>query len=147
MVEWFWRYWVDRFEHTENTSSKLTSTDILHLHCDTDLEHSNPILPQDTPAYDAVLSNKVWLQTDQQFRRCRRHSQTLTLNTVNQFFCMTLSLMMLHNHTRFGDKCSMVQKIFSRQTFTNIFNLCCVLDHECSNPVFPQDTQAYDALL
>ena len=29
---------------------------------------------------------------------------TLTLNTVNQFFCITLWLMMLHNRTRFGDK-------------------------------------------
>ena len=37
---------------------------ISNLHCDLDLEHSNPIFPQDTPAYDAVLSNEVLLQTD-----------------------------------------------------------------------------------
>ena len=29
---------------------------------------------------------------------------TLTLKTVNQFFCMTLWLMMLHHHTKFGNK-------------------------------------------
>ena len=55
--------------------------------------------------------------------------------------------MMLHNHTRFGDKCSVVQKILSGQTFTNILNLCCDLDLERSNPIFPQDTPAYDAVL
>ena len=43
--------------------------DILNLHCDLDLKHSNPIFLQDTLAYDAVLSNQVWLQTDQQLRR------------------------------------------------------------------------------
>ena len=31
-------------------------------------------------------------------------SVTLTLKTVNQFFCMTLWLMMLHKHTKFGNK-------------------------------------------
>ena len=25
--------------------------------------------PQDTPAYDGVISNQAWLQMDQQFRR------------------------------------------------------------------------------
>ena len=35
-------------------------------------------------------------------------------------------------------KCSVVQKILSRQTFTNILNLRCDLDLECSNPIFPQ---------
>ena len=32
--------------------------DILTLHCDLDLECSDPIFQQDTPAYDAVLSNQ-----------------------------------------------------------------------------------------
>ena len=32
-------------------------TDILNLHCDLDLEHSTPIFPQNSPAYDAVLSS------------------------------------------------------------------------------------------
>ena len=46
-----------------------TFTSILNLHCDLDLECSNQVFPQDTLAYDAVLPNQVWLQTDQQFRR------------------------------------------------------------------------------
>ena len=29
--------------------------------CDLDLEHRNPIFIQDTPAYDNVPSNEVWL--------------------------------------------------------------------------------------
>ena len=44
-------------------------------------------------------------------------------------------------------KCSVVQKISSGQTFTNIFNFRCDLDLECSNLIFPQDTLAYDAVL
>ena len=51
-----------------------TSTDILNFHCDHDLKHSNPIFPQNTPAYEFVLSNQVWLQTNQQFRRYNRNS-------------------------------------------------------------------------
>ena len=45
-----------------------TNINIFNLRCDLDLERSNPIFPQDTPAYDAVLSNQVWMQMDQQFR-------------------------------------------------------------------------------
>ena len=33
-----------------------------NLHYDLDLKCSNPIFQLDTPAYDAVLSNQVWLQ-------------------------------------------------------------------------------------
>ena len=44
-------------------------------------------------------------------------------------------------------ECSVVQKISSGQTFTNIFNFRCDLDLECSNLIFPQDTLAYDAVL
>ena len=51
-----------------------TFTDIFNLCCDLDLKHSNPIFPQGTPAYDAVLLNQVWSQTDQQFRRQNRNS-------------------------------------------------------------------------
>ena len=47
----------------------------MNLHCD--LEHSNPIFAQDTLAYDAVLSNQVRLQTNQQFRRCKGNSHIL----------------------------------------------------------------------
>ena len=90
-----------------------TFTNILNLRCDLDLTYSNPIFPQNTPAYDASLSTQVWLQIDQQFTRYKRNSHilivyaltvTLTLNTVNQFFCKTLWLMMLYYQTRFGCK-------------------------------------------
>ena len=59
------------------------------------LKSSNLLFPQNTLAYDAVLSNKVWLQTDQQFRRYIRSSHILiiwalavilTLKTVNKIF-------------------------------------------------------------
>ena len=41
----------------------------------------------------------------------------------------------------------MIQKISSGQTFTGILNLSCDLDLKCSNPIFPQGTPAYDAVL
>ena len=61
-----------RFSHklyygSENIVSM--NTNIVYPRCDLDLECSNPIFPEGTPANDAVLENKVWLQTDQQFRR------------------------------------------------------------------------------
>ena len=60
---------------------------------------------------------------------------------------MALWLMMLHDHTKFGKKCSVIKKISSRQTFTNLLNLCCDLDLKHSNPLFPQETTAYDDVL
>ena len=65
---------MDMIGHTGKISAGQTFTDILNLCCDIDLECSNPIFPQDTPAYDVVLSNHVWLQTNQQFRRYNRKS-------------------------------------------------------------------------
>ena len=74
---------------------RQTFTNILNLCCDLDLEHSNPIFPQNTPVYVAVLSNHVCLQTDQHFRKYSRNSHiliikvitvTLTLKMVKQFF-------------------------------------------------------------
>ena len=93
---------------------------------------SNPVFPQNTLAYDAVLSNQIWLQIYQQFRRNSRNSHiliiyalavTLTLKTVNQFFCMTLWLMMMHKHTKF----SIIQINIHLYTFTYILNLCWTL--------------------
>ena len=54
--------------------------------------------------------------------------------------------MMLHHHTKFGNKmfCES-EKII--QTFTNILNFRCDLDLERSNPTFPEDIRAYDAVL
>ena len=58
----------------QKISSRQTFTDIFNLCCDLDLEHSYPIFPQDTLVYNAVLSDQVWLQTDQQFGRYSRNS-------------------------------------------------------------------------
>ena len=44
-------------------------------------------------------------------------------------------------------KCSVIQKISSRQTFTDTMNRCCDLEFKRSNPIFPQDSPAYDAEL
>ena len=54
--------------------TKSTFTDTLKIHCDLDLECSNPVFPHDTLAYDTVLLSQAWLQTDQQFRRYSRNS-------------------------------------------------------------------------
>ena len=59
-----------------------TSTNILNLRCDLDLERSNHVFPQDTPAYDDVLSNQVWLQTKQQFRRYSKYSHILNIKAL-----------------------------------------------------------------
>ena len=55
--------------------------------------------------------------------------------------------MMLHDHTRFGNKMFCGSEGISWQTFTNILNLCCNLDIERSNAILPEDTLAYDAVL
>ena len=46
---------MDMIGHTEKTTSGQIFIDILNLRCDLDLECRNPIFPQDTLAYDAVL--------------------------------------------------------------------------------------------
>ena len=85
---------------------------MLNLCCDLDLECSNPIFQQDTLSYDAILPNQIWLQTNQQFRRYNRKSYfdyispccDLDIEHSKPIFCLTLWLMMLHYHTRFGVK-------------------------------------------
>ena len=85
---------VTKYFVIQKISFRQTFTDILNLCCDLHLERSNPIFPQDTLAYNAVLSNQVYLQTDKQFRRYwpNKHSLTflifavtLTLNAVIPF--------------------------------------------------------------
>ena len=104
---------VTKCSVVKKVSSRQTFTVILNPHCDLDLGHSKPIFPVNTLAYDAVLSNHVWFQMDQQFRRYSKHSHiliiqalavTLTLKIVNQFFCMTHRLMIIRNYAKFGKK-------------------------------------------
>ena len=59
---------VSKCSVVQKISFRQTFTDILNLCCDLDLENSNPIFCT-TLAYDAVLSNQVWLQTNQKFRK------------------------------------------------------------------------------
>ena len=56
-----------------------TNINILILCCDLDLERSDPIFSQDTLAYNTVQSNQVWLQTNQQFRKCNKYSHILII--------------------------------------------------------------------
>ena len=108
MVERFRRYEADMIGHRENIIQ--TFTNILNLRCDLNLACSNPIFPQDTPAYDASLPNQVWMQIDQQFRRYDRNSHiliisalavTLTLKSY-QIFRRTHRLMIVYHHTKCG---------------------------------------------
>ena len=46
----------------------------MSLHCELDLENNNLIFTQNTPVYDNVPSNKIWLQKDQKFRKYGRKS-------------------------------------------------------------------------
>ena len=58
----------------QNTSSTHTFSDFLNLHCDLDLECSNPFFfSEDTLAHDDLLSQQVWLQKDQQLQRYSRN--------------------------------------------------------------------------
>ena len=89
---------------------------------------NNPISPYPTIqflAYDNVLSTQVWWQKDQQFRRYSKKCHvliiwalalTLTLKIANNFFLLKIWLIMLHYHTKFGNKmcCS------SEDIWTNI---------------------------
>ena len=104
---------------------------ILKFYCDLELEHRNAISSQDSLANDNVLPNQVWYQKDQQLRRYIRNCHiliigalavTLTLKIANQYFCMTLWLMMMHPDTKFAykkkkKKSFAVYKISSEQTF------------------------------
>ena len=63
----------------QKISSEQAFTNILNLRYGLDLERSNLIFPKDTLAYDSVLSNQVWLQTDQLFKRYSKNSHILII--------------------------------------------------------------------
>ena len=72
----------------------------------------------------------------------------LDLEDSKQFlFRVTLWLILQHHHTKFDNKSFVVQKISSGQIFIDIFNLRCDLDLERSNPIFQQDSLAYNAVV
>ena len=134
----------------QKISPGQTFTDILNLCCDLDLEYSNPIFQQNTPAYDAVLSNQVWLQTDWEIVIFWLYKPALWLShwtLWTSFSARHTGLWCCITIPGLVTKYSMVQKISTGQTFTNILNLCCDLGLECSNHIFQQDTLGYDAVL
>ena len=98
---------VSKWSAVQKISSGQSFTNILNLRCDLDLDCNNPTFPQDTLTYDAVPSDKVWLQTNQQFRGY------------------------------WADMIGHTEKISSGQTFADFLNLYCDLDLKCSNPIFP----------
>ena len=149
-------------EHKKLDSSKYTictNTDIMTFTLTLTLKTVFLFFLQDALTYDEVLSDQVWLPRNQQFRRYKRKSHyyilikwalavTLTLKIVNiclsawhsgSWCCMTIPTLV--------SKCSAVQKIPSRWTFTNILNLCRHLDLEDSNLIFPPGTPAYNVVL
>ena len=148
---------VTKHSVVQKISSRQTFTGILNLCCDLDLECSNPNIPQNTLCYNAVLANQVWLQTDQQFRRYTRNSNNFLLYKPSlwpwhwtqwtNFSAWHFGLWCCITIPGLVTKCSLGQKISSGQTFTDILNVCCDLDLECSNPIFQQGTLASDAVL
>ena len=72
----------------------------------------------------------------------------LGLEDSKQFlFRMTLWVILLHQHTKFGNKMFCGSKDIIRTNIHWHFNLRCDLNIERSNPNFPQDTLAFDAVL
>ena len=109
-----------------------------------------------TLGYDDVSSDQVWLPRNQQFRKYSTKSHiliiwalvvTLTLKIGNFFSTWHSGSWCYLTITNLVTKYSLIQKTSSGQTFTDILNLCCDLDLECINPIFPQNTLAYDAVL
>ena len=136
--------------------SRQKFTDILNLRCDRDLKHSNPFF---------LWTLRLMMLYYQTKFGCKPTSSLEDATEIVIFWLYKPSLWPWHwtQWTNFSawhsglwfcisipglvTKCSAVQKILSRQTFANILHLHCGLDLECSNPIFPQDTQAYNAVL
>ena len=131
--------------------------DIFTLRCDLDLEGNNPLFPQDALAYDNLLSDQVWLPNNQQFRRYSSQSNILINEPSlcpwpwrqqnNFYFAWYSGSFCSITIPCLVTKCFVVHKISSGQIFTDFLNLRCDLDLERSNPILPQDTLAYNAVL
>ena len=102
---------------------------------------------QDTLAYDDVSSAQVWLPRNQQFRKYtgKRHILiiwalaailTLKIATKRKFSAWHSGSWCCITLLNLVTKCSVIQKISSEQTFTDILNLHCDLDLKGSNPIF-----------
>ena len=156
MDERFRRYRADMIGHTLKTSSRQIFIDILNFCCDLDLKHKVPFF------HRTLQPMMLYRQT--RFV-CKPTSSLEDTTEMVIFWSYKPSLWPRHwtQWTNFSawhcclwccitipglaTKYSVVQKISSGKTFTNIFNLHCDLDLERSNPIFPQDTPAYDTVL
>ena len=108
--------------------------------CDLYLERSNPIFSTGhwpmmlyyQTKFGCKLTNSL-----EDITEIVALTVTLTLNTVNQFFCMTLWLMMLHNHTRSGNNCGSEDIVWTNITGKfllntgHLFLYPCVISGSC----------------
>ena len=101
---------------------------------------------QDTLAYDDVSSDQVWLPRNQ--NKVESHiliiwalAVTLTMKTATttNFSAWYSGSWCFFAIPNLVTKCSVIQKISSRQIFTDILNLRCDLDLKQSNLIFKQE--------
>ena len=119
-----------------------TNIEILTLWCDLECECSHPILLIKLwlmMMYHQTMFGCRWINssvdiTDRVIFRSykldleNRRKKKIPARNAGSWCCITIPSLVT--------KCSAVQSTSSGQTFTDILNLCCDLDLECSNPFF-----------
>ena len=115
---------------------KIKINKVLNTHWHLDLENNNLIWTQNTPAYDVVPSNKMWLQKDHQFSKYGRngHVWLFEPSLWPWTWRQRTNLLAWHsgawwciNIPRLDTEGSAAGKILSRWTFTEIYNLSMTL--------------------
>ena len=156
MVGWFRRYWADTIGNMEKISSGQTFTDILNfaetLTLNAELAFFNRTLwlmmLYHQTKFGCKLTSSLedtseivifWLHKPLLWPWLWTHWTNFSAWYSGLWCCTTIPGLVT--------KCSVVQKISSRQTFTDILNLHCDLGLERSNPIFLQNTPVYDAAL
>ena len=145
MVGWFRRYWADTIGNMEKISSGQTFTDILNfaetLTLNAELAFFNRTLwlmmLYHQTKFGCKLTSSLedtseivifWLHKPLLWPWLWTHWTNFSAWYSGLWCCTTIPGLVT--------KCSVVQKISSRQTFTDILNLHCDLDLESSNPHF-----------
>ena len=128
----------------QKVSSGQTFTNILNLWCDLDLKCSNPIFPMTLWLMILYYQTKsviviFWLYKPPLWPW--HSTQWMNFSAWHSGWWCCIAIPGL------ATKCSMVQKISSGQTFTNILNLCSDLDTKENEPIFLHDTLPYDKTL
>ena len=154
MVERFRRYWADTIGHTENISTGQTFTGILNLRCDLNavilffhrtlrlmmLYYQTKFGSKPTSSLEDTTEIVIFWLYKPSLWLWHSTQWTIFSARLSGLWCCVII-------PGLATKCSVVQKISSGQTFTNILNLRCDLDLEHNNTNFLQDTPAYDAAL